>query len=460
MIILGLSGLENSIPFKKARWPGLEEPEYRISQGHDSAAALVVNGEIVAAAAEERFSRKKHTGEFPKRAIEYCMSAADIAPGDIDEIAHSFDYTPYHPMYLIDPASAEQYNRVFSRQALIEQLNRALPGLPIDRLHQVNHHLAHAASAYYTSGWDRCLVIVIDGMGEAQSATVFDAHDNQLEKLHEVSANDSIGILYSLVTLHLGFEFNSDEYKIMGLAPYGDPSRFRGFFREAVKRLDDGRIRIPLLHLNKDRADRENYGATRRYLQEHLLPGRRPDEEITNAHCDVAAALQECLDETLQHLCEYAGRATGLRRLALAGGVALNCTANGRLLKSGLFDHVYVQPAAGDDGSALGAALWRTSRKGALRNVRMPVPFLGPAATADGHRSGARRVSRSRPGSAIQRSACDLRPGGYTDSRRAGDRLVPRQDGVWPQGTWPSQHPGRPRKSWDARPHQCHGENA
>jgi carbamoyltransferase len=253
----------------------------------------------------------------------------------------------------------------------------------VDRLHQVNHHLAHAASAYYTSGWEECLVIVIDGMGEAQSATVFDAHDNQLEKLQEISANDSIGILYSLVTLHLGFDFNSDEYKIMGLAPYGDPSRFRAFFREAVKRLDDGRIRIPLLHMNKARADRENYGASRRYLQEQLLPSREPDAEISDAHRDVAAGLQECLDETLLHLCEHAGRTTGLRRLALAGGVALNCTANGRLLQSGHFDEIYAQPAAGDDGSALGAALLRASRKGLIRNVRMPVPFLGPAATAN-----------------------------------------------------------------------------
>jgi carbamoyltransferase len=180
MIVLGLSGLENSVPFKKALWPGLEVPEYRISQGHDSAAALVVDGQIVAAAAEERFSRKKHTGDFPKGAIDYCLSAWGIEPSDIDEIAHSFDYTPYRPMYLMDPVSAEQYNRVFSREVLIEQLKRTLPGFPVDRLHQVNHHLAHAASAYFTSGWEECLVVVIDGMGEAQSATVFDAYDNEL----------------------------------------------------------------------------------------------------------------------------------------------------------------------------------------------------------------------------------------------------------------------------------------
>ena len=281
-------------------------------------------------------------------------------------------------MFLIDPISAEQYSQVFSRETLVKQLDNALPDFPAERLHHVDHHLAHAASAYYTSGWDECLVIVIDGMGEGRSATVYAARDNQLERLQEISANDSIGILYSLITLHLGFDFNSDEYKIMGLAPYGDPTRFRTFFRETVQRLDDGRIRIPILRMNQRREDRENYGATRRYFEDHLIPCRMPDADLNDEHRDLAAALQECLNEVMIHLCEHAGRKTGLRRLALAGGVALNCTANGRLLQSGCFDQIYVQPAAADDGSALGAALWRASRIGTVRNERMPVPFLGP----------------------------------------------------------------------------------
>jgi len=383
MIVLGISGFENSVPFKRSHWPGLDEREYRISQGHDSAAALVIDGQIIAAAAEERFSRQKHTGSFPSGAIQYCLSAAGIQPDDIDEIAHSFDYSPYRPMFLMDPVSAEQYRAVFSREALVERLNQALPSFPGDRFRQVNHHLAHAASAYLTSGWEECLVVVIDGMGEAHSATVYHARDNQLDKLEEISANDSIGILYSLVTLHLGFDFNSDEYKIMGLAPYGDPTRFRGFFQRAVTLLDDGRFRIPLLRMNQAREDRENYGASRRYLQDHLVPCRTPEAPITDEHRDVAAALQECLDEVFLHLCRHAGQTTGLSRLALAGGVALNCTANGKLLQSGQFDEIYVQPAAGDDGSALGAALWRASQNSTVRNVRMPVPFLGPAAAGE-----------------------------------------------------------------------------
>jgi carbamoyltransferase len=376
--VVGISGFETSIPFKKAHWPGLEEREYRISQGHDSAAVLLVDGEIIAGAAEERFSRKKHTGDFPIGAIQYCLETAGIKPSQVHAISHGFDYSPYRAAFSLDPTTAEQYKEVFSKEKLLQQVGQYLPGFPVDRIHQVNHHIAHAASAYYTSGWDECLVIVIDGMGENQSATVYHARNNNLEKLAEVSAKNSIGILYSIITLHLGFDFNSDEYKIMGLAPYGDPARYRHFFEQAVVLNDDGTMKIPILQLNNDRIDRETYGATRRYLEEHLIPRRAPDSDTSDDHRDVAASLQECLDKVMLHICGHFGRKTGLRKLALAGGVALNCTANGRLLQSGIFDDIYVQPAAGDDGTALGAALWTASRNGGVRNYRFPVPFFGP----------------------------------------------------------------------------------
>ncbi|HEY2823647.1 MAG TPA: carbamoyltransferase C-terminal domain-containing protein [Candidatus Acidoferrum sp.] len=379
--VLGISGFENSIPFKKAHWPGLEEREYRISQGHDSAAVLLVDGEVVAGAAEERFSRKKHTGDFPIGAIEYCLEAAGLKIGDIDEIAHGFDYSPYRVAFMLDKTSAKQFDEVFSREKLLEEVKQHLPAFPADKVHQVNHHLAHAASAFYTSGWDECLIVVLDGMGEAHSVTAYRAKGNQIDKLAEITAKDSIGILYSVITLHLGFDFNSDEYKIMGLAPYGDPSRYRHFFEQAVELLPNGTIKIPILRLNEQRDDRETYGATRRYLEEHLIPKRTPDSEIIDDHRDVAAALQECLDKVMLHICGHFGKTTGLRKLAMAGGVALNCTANGRLLQSGIFDDIYVQPAAGDDGTALGAALWRGSRNGGVQNRRSPVPFYGPAAT-------------------------------------------------------------------------------
>ena len=384
MKILGISGFEGSIPFKRARWPNLDEREYRISQGHDSAAALIVDGTLVAAVAEERISRRKHTGDFPKAAIAYCLREAGLGMGDVDELVHGFDYAPYRGVYAVDPVSHDLYRQVYSREALLALVARDCPGFPAERVRHVGHHAAHAASAYYTSGWDECLVIVIDGMGEAQSASVYHARDGHLDRIFQIGAHDSIGILYSIVTLHLGFDFNADEYKIMGLAPYGDPERFRRFFEEAVGLEADGGIRIPLLRANHTRDEREQYLATRAALTEQLVPPRAPEQEIEDVHRDVAAALQACLDRTMLHLCGYFAEVTGLRRLALAGGVALNCTANGRLLCSGAFDDIYVQPAAGDDGSALGAALWRAAAAGEVRNERLPVPFLGPGyATRD-----------------------------------------------------------------------------
>src|SRR5690348_3804967 len=382
--MLGISGFEGAIPFKRARWPQLDEREYRISQGHDSAAALVVDGAVVAAVAEERINRGKHTGAFPRGAIACCLAEAGVTIDQIDELAHGFDYGPYEAIYALDPGSHDLYRDVYSRQALLGLVARDFPDFPAARVHHVNHHLAHAASAYYTSGWDECLVVVIDGMGEAHSVGVYGARDGRLDSIFRIAAEDSIGILYSIVTLHLGFDFNADEYKIMGLAPYGDPERFRRFFEEAVALEADGGIRIPLLRANHTRDEREQYLATRAALTEQLVPPRAPEQEIEDVHRDVAAALQACLDRTMLHLCGYFAEVTGLRRLALAGGVALNCTANGRLLCSGAFDDIYVQPAAGDDGSALGAALWRAAAAGEVRNERLPVPFLGPGyATRD-----------------------------------------------------------------------------
>ena len=229
MNIVGISGLEGAVPFKKKHWPDLAEREYRISQGYDAAAALVVDGSPVAAASEERFDRRKHSASFPANAIKFCLERAGISIGDIDEIAHSFDYAPYRKLYSLDPLSAKLYREVYSKEALLAAVRREFPEFPAERVHQVNHHLAHAASAYYTSGWDDCLVVVADGMGEAHGVSIYQGMEGRLEPLASMSALDSIGILYSLVTLHLGFDFNSDEYKIMGLAPYGDPQRFRHF---------------------------------------------------------------------------------------------------------------------------------------------------------------------------------------------------------------------------------------
>jgi carbamoyltransferase len=379
MNILGISGLERAIPFKLRHWPNLNEREYRISQGQDAAAALVCDGKIIAAAAEERFDRKKHSAHFPVQAITSCLQQAGMCLDEIDAIAHGFDYEPYRQIYSLDPISREYFEKVLSPESLDELVARDLKGFPLDRIHRVSHHEAHAASAFYTSGWDDCLVVVIDAMGEVHGASIFDARDGELHSIAAFSALDSIGIFYSLITFHLGFEFNSDEYKIMGLAPYGDPKRFRDIFAREVILRDDGSIRIPMLRLNKTRDERENYLATRDYLDRNLIPSRSPAAEITDKHRDLAAALQECLNNVLVHICGSFRRATGRTRLALAGGVALNCAATGRLLRSGLFDDIYVQPASGDDGTALGAALLVAAENGERVGGRMPAPLLGPA---------------------------------------------------------------------------------
>jgi carbamoyltransferase len=245
--------------------------------------------------------------------------------------------------------------------------------------YHVDHHRAHAASAAFTSGWDECAVIVIDGMGEAHGASAYHLRAGRLEPVLRIPASDSIGILYSVVTLHLGFDFNSDEYKIMGLAPYGRAERFAAFFDDSLVLQPDGGWRVPLLRHNRTRVEHEFHLGARRHLAAQLVAPREPDASIDPVHEDVAAALQRCLDRAILHLCTAVRRKVDVPRVALAGGVALNTTANGRLQDAGIFEDIYVQPAAADDGSSLGAALHQSTLAGEVVNRRSPVPFYGPA---------------------------------------------------------------------------------
>jgi len=361
----------------------LDFREYRIVQGQDSAAALVVDGRIVAAAAEERFNGKKHSSDLPADAIRFCVQEAGLSMGDIDAFVHGFDYHAYRVAHSLNPYSKKRYREVYAPESVATVFRDRLGELPDGsaRLRRVEHHKAHAASAYYTSGWDNCLVLVLDGMGEVHSVTAWLAKDGQLQCIHRQSADNSIGVLYSLVTLHLGFDFNSDEYKIMGLAPYGDPAVHRSFFENNVELLEDGQVRIPFLSLDRSPEEREVYARPRDHLAQHLIPARDPNEDVTDAHRNAAAALQECLNRSILHICTHFAKATGQRKLAMAGGVALNCTANGKLLYSGTFDEIYVQPAAADDGTALGAALAYAAEHDEVHNQRMTLPFLGPAYT-------------------------------------------------------------------------------
>ena len=223
MNILGLSGLGNAVAFKRAHWPGLDEREYRISQGHDSAAALICNGALVAACAEERVSRRKHTGDFPIGAISYCLSEAGLSLDEIDEVAHGFDYSPYKELYTLDRTSAALYDEVLSKDALLTSVDRHLQdsrlracirSAIICRMPQARTSRPGGTSASWL--W-------LTRWGRFKASPCITDTTAGLTGSTRLSANDSIGILYSLVTLHLGFDFNSDEYKIMGLAPYGDP---------------------------------------------------------------------------------------------------------------------------------------------------------------------------------------------------------------------------------------------
>jgi carbamoyltransferase len=374
--IIGISGLDNSVAFKQRELPDLDRREYRIAQGFDSAAALVTDNEVAAAVAEERFTGEKSTGAFPRNAILYCLEAAGLEPGEIDHIAHGFAYRPM-PFHVQGSLEQRRYNEVYAPEVTAGRTEAFHPGWG-SRFVSVPHHIAHAASAFYLSGFDDALIVIADGMGELESLTVAIGEDDAIRVLRRYSIRDSLGILYSVFTLYLGFEMMMDEYKVMGLAPYGDPGRYRDEMRQVIELGDEGTYQIPLLAHNT-REEWETHRGALRALVELFGEGREPGGPVDDRHRDVAAAVQAGLEAVVFHVLGHFQRATGARRLCMAGGVALNCTVNGLIADRGIFDDVFVQPAAADDGSALGAALHlhRTFGRGE-RRMRMAMPYWGP----------------------------------------------------------------------------------
>lgn len=380
MKILGISGLHNSVPFKQAQFPGLDWRQYRIAQGFDSAAALLEDGHLVAAVAEERFTEEKATGAFPANALRFCCAQAGIAPGELDLVAHGFSYEPHRRALTHSDLTRARFEQVYSRRVLVDKLGEVLGGDWEDRTVQVPHHLAHAASAFYPSGFASALILVADGMGEVHSLTVARGSPRGIEPIATISELSSLGILYGVATYYLGFAFGLDEYKVMGLAPYGDPRRYFAKFMELVHLQPNGSFAIPILYENATELDRETYRGTLERLAEIFGPAREPGAEVTRHHQDVAAGLQAALEATLLHVLRHYKRETGESNLCMAGGVALNCTANGVILRSRLFDRMFVQPAAGDDGTALGAALFaRAQREGSEAFSNITVPLTGPS---------------------------------------------------------------------------------
>lgn len=381
MNILGISGFDNALRFKRSRLPRLEERAYRIAQGFDSAAALVRGGRVEFAVAEERLVREKATGTFPIRAIHRCLEHARIDPGDLAYVAHAFDYAPHRPAFEADSFYRDQFAEVYDPQLQCRLLQEHFPGVDwIGKFVAVPHHLAHAASAFYQSGFTEALVMVSDGMGEIDSMTIYAARGKNFNVLARVPAFHSIGTLYSVFTMYLGFDFNMDEYKVMGLAPYGKSRTYFNQVMELVRLQDDGTYAIHAFGANTTVEERETHSGILALLAERFGPPRAHDGEMEPRFKDIAAAIQSVLQVVQMHVLRHFASKTGLADLCVAGGVALNCTNNGVIRRSGLFRRFFVQPAAGDDGSALGAALFvQHSQDTAAPATRIAAPLWGPS---------------------------------------------------------------------------------
>ena len=383
MLVLGISGLHRGVAFKERLVTDLDPRERRMVQGLDSAAALVSEDGVLAAAAQERYRGGKGTNIFPAEAIAACLRSAGAGLDDVEFVAHGFRYEP-SPVFELDGFSRRWFSEVYCEQAQLDVLAEHLPGRRWDsRLIRVPHHLSHAASAYLLSGFDEATVLVADGCGETESITVFDGSGPGLRPLRRYPVMSSLGLLYSIVTHYLGFLGGMDEYKVMGLAPYGDSRRYADAADDLIRLGPDGAVTVPLLGFNKDPVERETHRGALRRLAELLGPPRHPDEPVTQRHMDIAATAQDRLQEAILHVLRPAVTGRPPRPLCLAGGVALNCTANGMLARSGMFSDIFAQPASGDDGSALGAALWQLNQRSPDRpRRRMTMPCWGDEFTA------------------------------------------------------------------------------
>jgi len=336
---------------------------------HDSAAALVVDGAIVAAAQEERFTRRKHDPRFPANAIRYCLKEAGIALGEIDHIVfYEKPFLKFERLLETYLAFAPRGFRSF-RTALPVWLSEKLfqKRLLIDELAAIGgkgewdakllfteHHQSHAASAFFPSPFDEALVLTMDGVGEWATTSACIGRGNTLEVLKELHFPHSLGLLYSAFTYYLGFKVNSGEYKVMGLAPYGEPRFAKIIMDRIVDVKPDGSFRLDQQYFDYCT------GLTMTNERFHALfggPPRQPEELLTQRHMDLAASIQAVTEEIVLRLTRSLAAKTGQRKLCLAGGVALNCVANGKIAREGIFEDLWIQPAAGDAGGALGAAL-------------------------------------------------------------------------------------------------------
>ena len=356
---------------------------------HDSAAALVRDGEIIAAAQEERFSRKKHDPRFPKHAINYCLEEAFIEAADLDAIVFydnpiaSFDRVLRNAL-TVGAAARGQFDKAASAMLghkiwLNEHVKRALGSLGrAGTVLVAEHHMTHAASAFYPSPFDSAAILTMDGVGEWATTSLGVGRDNRIDILSEIEYPHSLGLLYSAVTYYCGFKVNSGEYKLMGLAPYGEPKYAQLILDNLIDLRADGSYRLRTEHfgyldgmvMTNENFDRVFGG-----------PPRAPESDITRKEMDLAASIQAVTEEVVLRTARHLRKETGERNLVLAGGVALNCVANGKLQAAHIFDNLWIQPAAGDAGGALGAAL--ITNHVYFNQPRVKQPTEGAARTRD-----------------------------------------------------------------------------
>ena len=367
---------------------------------HDSAAALVAGGRIIAAAQEERFTRRKHDLRFPEHAIAYCLTEAGCRLQDVDLVI--FYEKPFLKFERLLETYLSHAPRGFNSFRLAlplwlkeklfqkEILRKALRKYDADfdctaKLRFSEHHLSHAASAFYPSPFEEAAVLTLDGVGEWATASLAIGLGKRLDIVKEMHFPHSLGLLYSAFTYYTGFRVNSGEYKLMGLAPYGEPRYVNKILDKLIDLKEDGTFRI----------DQSYFGyctgltmTNERFAALFGQPVRRPEDPLGSFHMDIAASIQAVTEEIMLRLAGSVARETGLRKLCLAGGVALNCVANGKILRAGIFDDMWVQPAAGDAGGALGATLFAYYQEGGA--LQKPVnggdamqgAYLGPEYTA------------------------------------------------------------------------------
>jgi carbamoyltransferase len=330
---------------------------------HDSAACLLRDGEIVAAVQEERFTRKKHDAAFPARAVEFCLERAGLGAGELDFVAfYDKPILKFHRLIETYLAFAPVGLRSFGKAVpmwlgeklhMRRQLTKHLGARPKNRYVFPEHHESHAASAFYPSPFEDAAIVTMDGVGEWATTSVGIGEGNRCRLLQEIRFPHSVGLLYSAFTYYCGFRVNSGEYKLMGLAPYGEP-RFEQQIRDNLIDLrEDGSYRLDLSYFNYCQ------GLTMTSAKFHALfggPPRRAESPLEQHHMDLAASVQKVTEDVMLRTARHAHAVTGKKNLCLAGGVALNCVGNGVILREGPFANIWIQPAAGDAGGALGAA--------------------------------------------------------------------------------------------------------